>query len=105
MKSLPLHTSDTGTITIDLGDVASAAGQALEQSIDVESANGKSVIDRGTRTVDLTVHVAPTTRAHEIAAPIDIACAQVASMLADPTIATPQTIRVDKKPGHARRVR
>ncbi len=61
VKSLPLHTSDTGTITIDLGDVASAAGQALEQSIDVESANGKSVIDRGTRTVDLTVHVAPTT--------------------------------------------
>ncbi|MBJ7339806.1 alkaline shock response membrane anchor protein AmaP [Mycolicibacterium sp.] len=102
VKRLPLSGTDAGSITIDLGEVASAAGHALEQSFDVESAGGKAVIDRGTRTVDLTVHVAPTARAHDLVAAIDTACAQVATMLADPTVATRTTIRVEKK--SARRV-
>jgi hypothetical protein len=105
VKSLPLQTNDAGSISIDLGEVAAAAGLSLEESFDVESAGGRAVIDRGTRTVDLTVRVAPTARAEQIISAIDLTSVRVGAMLGDPAVATRTTIHVAKKPLKAHRVR
>ncbi|MBJ7338823.1 alkaline shock response membrane anchor protein AmaP [Mycolicibacterium sp.] len=103
VKRLPLRTNDSGAISIDLGEVATAAAKALAQSSsDVESAGGKAIVDRGTRTVDLSVTVVDSPRPERLISAIDTACAQIATMLADPTVATRTTIHVGK--GQRRRV-
>ena len=96
VKRMTLRSNDSGSIGVDLGEVADAAAVALSRSLDAESASGKAVIDRGTRTVDLTVTTAATPRPERLVPAIDEVCAQVASMLADPTIATRTTIRVNR---------
>lgn len=103
VKALPLRRDDIGSITIDLGEVATAAAQALEQSIDVESASGKAVIDRGTRTVDITVKAVASPRPDRLIPDIDAACAQIAGVLADSSIATRTIIHTGKS--ERRRVR
>lgn len=103
VKALPLRANDTGSITIDLGEVASAAAQTLQQSLDVESASAKAIIDRGTRTVDITVTAVSSPRPDRLIPAIDAACAQISGMLADPTIATRTTIHTGKR--ERRRVR
>ncbi|MEU0494573.1 alkaline shock response membrane anchor protein AmaP [Mycobacterium sp. NPDC006124] len=103
VKDLPLRRDDSGSITVDLGEVASAAAQALEQTLDVESASGKAVIDRGTRTVDLTVTTSASPRSDRLIPAIDAVCAQIAGVLTDPSVATRTTIHTGKR--ERRRVR
>lgn len=103
VKSLPLRSDDSGTITVDLGEVADAAAQALQQSLDVESASGKAVIDRGTRTVDLTITTSASPRADRLIPAIDAVCAQISGVLSDPSVATRTTIHTGKR--ERRRVR
>ncbi|TPG33029.1 alkaline shock response membrane anchor protein AmaP [Mycolicibacterium hodleri] len=100
---LPLLTNDSGAIGIDLGEVAHAAAHALEQSPDVDSVSGKAIIDRGTRTVDLTVNAVAAPRPEWLIPAIDAVCEQIVTMLAEPTIASRTTIHVGK--GQRRRVR
>jgi uncharacterized protein (DUF58 family) len=103
VKSLPLRSDDTGSITVDLGEVANAAALALKQSLDVESASGKAVIDRGTRTVDLTVTTSASPRPDRLIPAIDAVCAQISRVLGDPSVATRTTIHTGKR--ERRRVR
>ncbi|KAA0092774.1 alkaline shock response membrane anchor protein AmaP [Mycolicibacterium sp. P1-18] len=103
VKSLPLRNDDAGSITVDLGEVADAAAQALKQSLDVESASGKAVIDRGTRTVDLTVTTSAAPRPDRLIPAIDAVCAQISGVLSDPSVATRTTIHTGKR--ERRRVR
>ncbi len=103
VKDLPLRAGDAGSITIDLGEVAAAAALTLQRSLDVESATGKAIIDRGTRTVDLAITTVTRPTPERLIPAIDAACAQIAGMLADPTIATRTTIRTGKR--ERRRVR
>jgi hypothetical protein len=103
VKTLPLRSDDTGSITVDLGEVADAAAQALKQSLDVESASGKAVIDRGTRTVDLTVTTSSAPAPDRLIPAIDAVCAQISSVLSDPSVATRTTIHTGKR--ERRRVR
>jgi len=103
VKSLPLRTEDTGSITVDLGEVADAAARALELSLDVESASGKAVIDRGTRTVDLTVTTSASPRPDRLIPAIDAVCTQIAGVLSDPSVATRTTVHTGKR--ERRRVR
>ena len=103
VKSLPLRSDDTGSITVDLGEVADAAAQALTHSLDVESASGRAVIDRGTRTVDLTITTNAAPRADRLIPAIDAVCAQIAGALSDPSVATRTTIHTGKR--ERRRVR
>jgi hypothetical protein len=85
-----------GSITADLGAVADAAARALEQSPDAHSAKGKAVIDRGTRTIDLTVTAYSPSTVIPLIEPIDTVCTQIAEMLGDRTIATRTCIHIDK---------
>ena len=94
-KPLPLHDADDrGTITVDLTAVVDAAAYALAQRPDVRSAKGKAVIDRGTRTLDLTVSVAAEENLSELTDAIDAVCADLARATGDPTLATRTTVRI-----------
>jgi len=103
VKDLPLRRDDAGSITVDLGEVATAAAETLKQNLDVASASGKAVIDRGTRTVDLTVTTTATPRSDRLIPTIDAVCAQIAGVLSDPSVATRTTIHTGKR--ERRRVR
>lgn len=104
-KPLPLHeTDDRGTITVDLTSVTDAAAQTLAQRPDVRSAKGKAVIDRGTRTLDLTVSVAADENLAELTGAIDAVCADLARAIGDPTLAARTLVRIDTSAGAARRV-
>jgi hypothetical protein len=100
VKAVPLVSGHSGgTVSADLGAVAHAAAQVLEQYPDVEAAKGKAVIDRGVRTIDLTVTARSPLNIHTLIDPIDTVCAQTAGVLGDTSIATRTTVRI----GHGRR--
>lgn len=103
IKDLPLRSDAAGSITVDLGEVATAAAAALAQSLDVESASGKAVVDRGTRTVDLTVTTSASPRPDRLLPAIDAVCAQISGMVSDPSVATRTTIHTGTR--ERRRVR
>jgi hypothetical protein len=101
VKAVPLAREQAGgTISADLGAVAHAAAQILEQHPGVESAKGKAVVDRGVRTVDLTVTARSPLDLGALLDPIDTVCAQTAGVLGDPNIAARTTVRIDR---HRRR--
>jgi hypothetical protein len=61
VKDLRLPGGDAGSISVDLGEVADAAARAGQKSRS-DSAKGRALIDRGTRTIHLTVTAhSPTT--------------------------------------------
>jgi hypothetical protein len=102
VRGLSLSTGADGTISVDLGQVADAAARALQQGADAHSAKGRAVVDRGARTIDLTVTAySPTTLRHLIES-VDLVSAQVADMLGDAKVAVRTTVRID---GRARRDR
>lgn len=103
VKDLPLRSDAAGSITVDLGEVATAAATAMAQSLDVESASGKAVVDRGTRTVDLTVTTSASPSPDRLLPAVDAVCAQISGMLADPSVATRVTIHTGTR--KRRRVR
>ena len=103
VKRLPLRANASGAVSIDLGEVAHAAARALERAPDVDSAGGKAIIDRGTRTVELTITAVDAPRPEWLIPAIDAVCEQVAIMHGDPLVATRTTIHVGK--GQRRRVR
>ncbi|WP_193043825.1 Asp23/Gls24 family envelope stress response protein [Mycolicibacterium baixiangningiae] len=96
VKAVPLTSGQAGgRVSADLGAVAHAAAQILEQHPGVESAKGKAVIDRGVRTVDLTVTARSPLDLDALLDPIDTVCAQTAGVVGDPGIATRTTVRID----------
>lgn len=100
VKAVPLVSGHSGgTVSADLGAVANAAAQVLEQYPDVESAKGKAVVDRGVRTIDLTVTARSPLSVQTLIDPIDTVCTQTAGVLGDADIATRTTVRI----GHHRR--
>ena len=82
----------------DLGEVADAAARVLGQSTQAHSAKGRAIIDRGTRTIDLTVTAHSPTTLSALIESIDSVNTQIAGMLGDPTIATRTSIHIDKHP-------
>ena len=95
-KGLRLPSTELGALTVDLSEVAAAAARTLEQVPEVQSARGKVVLDRGVRMVDLTVIATAATDLASLPESIDVVCSQIATMLADPTVATRTVIRIAK---------
>jgi hypothetical protein len=83
---------------VDLGEVADAAARVLGQSREAHSAKGRALIDRGTRTIHLTVTAHSPTTLSALTESIDSVNTQIAGMLGDSTIATRTSIHIDKKP-------
>jgi hypothetical protein len=105
VKAVPLVSGDSGgTVSADLGAVAHAAAQVLERHPDVESAKGKAVVDRGVRTIDLTVTARSPLSVHTLIDPIDTVCTQTAGVLGDTGIATRTTVRIGHHRGRDYRV-
>lgn len=98
VKDLRLSGGDAGSISVDLGEVADAAARALGQSREAHSAKGRALIDRGTRTIHLTVTAHSPTTLSALTESIDLVNTQIAGMLGDSTIATRTSIHIDKKP-------
>ena len=98
MKNLRLSGGNAGSISADLGEVADAAARVLGQSTQAHSAKGRAIIDRGTRTIDLTVTAHSPTTLSALIESIDSVNTQIACMLGDPTIATRTSIHIDKHP-------
>lgn len=96
IKGLRLATEEPGLVSVDLGEVASAAARALQQCPEVHSAKGRAVIDRGIRTIDLTVTAHSPTTLGALTESIDTVSAEIAGVLGDATIATRTRIHVDK---------
>lgn len=102
---LPLHQrGGLGVITVDLGALVEAAAGTLAERPDVRSATGKAIIDRGTRTLDLTIHTAAEENLPELTAAIDAVCADLAHATGDTSISTRTIVRIDKSAGASRRV-
>jgi hypothetical protein len=99
VKQLRLVVGEAGTVTADIGDVASAAARALEASTDAHSARGRAVIDRGVRTIDLTVTAQTPNSLTGLIAAVDDVGAKTAGVLGD---AMRTTLHVDR---HTRRNR
>lgn len=98
VKDLRLSGGDGGSISVDLGEVADAAARVLAQSTQAHSAKGRAIVDRGTRTIDLTVTAHSPTTLSALIESIDSVNTQIAGMLGDPAIATRTSIHIDKKP-------
>ncbi|NVN52801.1 alkaline shock response membrane anchor protein AmaP [Mycolicibacterium hippocampi] len=96
VKSLRVVANDLGTVTADLGEVATAAANALERCPDAHSAKGKAVIDRGVRVIDLTVTAHSPSTLAELTESIDTVHSQIAAVLGDTTVATRTVINLDK---------
>jgi hypothetical protein len=96
VKALRLSAGDAGSVSVDLGEVADAAARALKQSPDVHSATGRAVIDRGTRTIDLTVTAYSPTTLGAVAEAIDTVNSQIADVVGDTSIATRTSIHIGK---------
>jgi hypothetical protein len=102
LKGLRLSVGPGGDVTADLGQVADAAARALQASPDVHSAKGRAVVDRGVRTLDLTVTAySPTTLAGLIEV-VDAVNGQIANALGDSAVATRTLLHVDGKGRHDR---
>ncbi|KAB7757668.1 hypothetical protein [Mycolicibacterium mucogenicum] len=71
-------TSDPGFITVNLDGVATAAAAALAQESNVQSAKGKTIADRGTATVELTVTTAHPAGLADVVSAIDTTLADIA---------------------------
>lgn len=104
-KAQPLQMSepaDLGTISVDLGSLAAAAAHNLAEREDVHSAKGKAIIDRGTRTIELTVTVATAEDLPALINTIDGICAHLARATRNTSVATRTTLHVGKNsgPGH-----
>ncbi|BDX35183.1 hypothetical protein TUM20985_57300 [Mycobacterium antarcticum] len=104
VKDLRLASGENGTITADLGAVADAAARALEEDPNIDSAKGKAVIDRGTRTIDLVVNASSPMTLTDLRTPIDLVGRQIADVLGDVAVATRTTVHVDKRPRRGHRV-
>ncbi|MDG3013670.1 alkaline shock response membrane anchor protein AmaP [Speluncibacter jeojiensis] len=91
---------DLGAITVDLGSLATAAARTLADRPDVTAAKGKAVIDRGTRTLDLTITATSAEDLRGVIDAVDHTCAHLASATGDPSIATRTTIHLSKDPHH-----
>ena len=91
-----------GVIDVDLKEVAGAAAHALEQHSDVDSAKGKAIIDRGTRTIALDVTTNSPTLLSELTASIDAVGRQLAEVIGEAHVATRTTIHVAKHPRRER---
>ncbi|MDV6271537.1 alkaline shock response membrane anchor protein AmaP [Rhodococcus globerulus] len=100
-KPLRLNTSgDLGSITVDLGSLAAAAAQTLAAHHDVRVAKGKAVIDRGTRTIDLTV-TGTAESADDLSAltdAIDTVCAHLVHATGDNSPATRAILHITTHP-------
>ncbi|MFD4368314.1 alkaline shock response membrane anchor protein AmaP [Rhodococcus sp. NPDC058521] len=96
-KSLQLAGSGSeGALVADIGSVADGAARALEASPGVHSAKAKSIVDRGTRTVDLSVTLDTAADLRRVTERIDEVCADFAQMLGTDSVATRTTIHFDK---------
>ena len=97
VRQTTLSVGTGGVVSADLGEVADAAGRALQASPDVHSAKGRAVLDRGHRTIDLTVTShSPTTLGAVIEAADEVS-AQIAVVLGDDAVATRTVVHVDAR--------
>lgn len=97
LKDLQLAGSGReGALVADVGSVAEGAARALESSPGVHSAKSKAIVDRGTRTVDLTVTLDTAEDLRRVADRVDEVCADVAHVLGTTSVATRTTIHFDK---------
>lgn len=85
-----------GALIADIGSVADGAARALESSPGVHSAKSKAILDRGVRTVDLTVTLDTAADLRRVADRVDDVCADFTHMLGTPEIATRTMIHFDK---------
>ena len=91
-----------GVIDVDLKHVAGAAAHALEQHPDVDSAKGRAIFDRGTRTIALDVTTNSPTLLTELTGPIDAVGRHIAEVIGEANVATRTTIHVTKHPRRER---
>ncbi|WP_241384596.1 alkaline shock response membrane anchor protein AmaP [Rhodococcus sp. CH91] len=106
-KAKPLQMSEPaglGNISVDLGALAAAAARSLAGRDDVHSAKGKAVIDRGTRTLELTVTAATIEELPALIEAIDRVCAHLAHATQNTSVATRTTVHLSTNSGPSHHV-
>ena len=91
-------TTDPGFLTVNLDGVASAAAAALAQDSNVQSAKGKTLAERGTSTVELTVTTAHPAGLADVVSAIDATLADIARATAGTsnTVAARAVVQIAK---------
>lgn len=98
-------TNGLGGVAIDLGPVADAAATHLAARPDVSSAKGKAVVERGVRTIELTVTALSVDDLETLEGVADDLSAELARSLGDPSIAVRCVLGLSTNRGGARHVR
>lgn len=97
VKQTTFTVGDGGVVSADLGEVAAAAPRALQANPNVHSAKGRAVLDRGERTIDLTVTSHSPTPLGAMIEAVDDVSAQIAAVLGEHAVATRTSVRVDTR--------
>ncbi|WP_051026475.1 hypothetical protein [Nocardia higoensis] len=96
-------TDGLGGIAIDLGPVADAVAAHLAARPEVFSAKGKAVVERGVRTIELTVTAVSIDDMEPLVGVADDTSAELAGSLGDPSVAVRTVLGLSSKRGSSAR--
>jgi len=94
-----------GRVSIDLGSLADAAAAHLAARPDVTAARGKAVVERGVRTIELTVTARSVDDLATLVETADEVSADLARSLGDPSVAVRSLLGLERGRGGGRSAR
>jgi len=98
------HT-DLGTVELDLQNVAEAAAHNLADNASTYSSNGRAVLDRGVRTIELEVTAQSADDVSTVIENIDETARDIAVAVDDATVAVRTIVHMSKEGQRSRTVR